>query len=144
MNKITSEVKKQRLKWKKYYYNKIGMSLSEKRLIWIKNEKKCEICEQTKKLKQIEIDHDHSTGKVRGLICSGCNKGIGHMKDNLKTLTNAIKYLRKEIKQDFKNKTITLSEAKKYNRNIRNKYRNGVPYNIKEVSLNLNKKKKGK
>jgi len=52
---------------------------------------KCLIC-GTKK-KQLNIDHCHSTGKVRGLLCFKCNVGIGFFKDNIKILKKAIKYL---------------------------------------------------
>lgn len=39
------------------------------------------------------IDHDHETGKVRGLLCSNCNFAIGHLKDNIANLTRAQMYL---------------------------------------------------
>jgi len=59
----------------------------------------CAICEkpETKKLKdtiyRLAIDHDHKTNKVRGLLCSRCNRGLGHFMDNVKFLLKAIKYL---------------------------------------------------
>jgi hypothetical protein len=39
------------------------------------------------------VDHDHKIGKVRGLLCDQCNKGLGHFKDSKETLLKAIKYL---------------------------------------------------
>lgn len=39
------------------------------------------------------VDHCHVTGKVRGLLCSHCNLGLGHFFDNPKLLTSAITYL---------------------------------------------------
>lgn len=42
------------------------------------------------------VDHCHKTGKVRGLLCSTCNLGIGYAKDNVEILKNMIKYLEKE------------------------------------------------
>jgi len=39
------------------------------------------------------VDHSHSTQKVRGLLCHGCNTGIGFLKENTTTLRNAIDYL---------------------------------------------------
>jgi hypothetical protein len=40
------------------------------------------------------IDHCHITGKVRGLLCSKCNKALGLFSDNLNTLEQALKYLK--------------------------------------------------
>jgi hypothetical protein len=45
--------------------------------------------------KRLVIDHDHSTGKVRGLICSRCNSILGFAQDDLQTLKNLIAYLEK-------------------------------------------------
>jgi len=39
------------------------------------------------------IDHEHSTGKVRGLLCWLCNSGLGKFKDNSELLKSAINYL---------------------------------------------------
>lgn len=43
--------------------------------------------------KVLRIDHDHQTGRVRGLLCDTCNCGIGHLKDDKKNLASAIQYL---------------------------------------------------
>jgi len=51
---------------------------------------KCKICLKKNKL---VVDHDHKTGKVRGLLCNHCNTGIGFLKENLNILKNSIKYL---------------------------------------------------
>lgn len=39
------------------------------------------------------IDHDHDTNKVRGILCTGCNTGLGHLGDNIKGLKRALYYL---------------------------------------------------
>jgi len=55
---------------------------------------KCWICKNS--FKTLCVDHCHSTGRIRGLLCKNCNFGIGKFKDNIKNLENAIKYLTKE------------------------------------------------
>jgi hypothetical protein len=40
------------------------------------------------------IDHCHATGKIRGLLCNGCNTGLGGFRDNAKIMKSAIKYLK--------------------------------------------------
>lgn len=50
----------------------------------------CAICKMKKPL---VVDHNHATGKVRGLLCGGCNKGIGFLLDSPVILQSAITYL---------------------------------------------------
>lgn len=45
-------------------------------------------------IKELSVDHDHKTEKVRGLLCSSCNVAIGNFKDNIMFLQNAINYLK--------------------------------------------------
>ena len=40
------------------------------------------------------VDHNHSTGKVRGVLCLNCNAGIGNFRENIDVMLNAIKYLK--------------------------------------------------
>lgn len=50
----------------------------------------CAICASVVKL---AVDHDHKTGKIRGLLCHNCNRGLGMFYDNTSSLREAIKYL---------------------------------------------------
>jgi len=53
----------------------------------------CAICKQENK-RAMAIDHDHKTGKVRGLLCDACNLSLGHIeKDGF--LEKALKYIAK-------------------------------------------------
>jgi hypothetical protein len=53
----------------------------------------CAICGKTPEGRRLSVDHDHESGKVRGLLCDICNRGLGLFKDNTDTLRRAISYL---------------------------------------------------
>jgi hypothetical protein len=46
----------------------------------------------------VSIDHNHKTNITRELLCSSCNKGIGHFDENIDILQQAINYLKKHEK----------------------------------------------
>lgn len=65
-------------------------------------EGKCAICSTDKptgKWKVFAIDHCHDTGKVRGLLCNECNRGMGLLRDAPELLIKAAEYLNKNIKE---------------------------------------------
>jgi len=76
---------------RKYLYN---LPAEHYELMHQQQQGRCTICEgELKKDKQTHIDHNHKTGLVRGLLCHHCNLGLGHFKDDISSLLNAIKYL---------------------------------------------------
>lgn len=52
---------------------------------------RCPICKE--RLTSPHVDHDHKTGQVRGLLCARCNFAVGHFRDSIENLQNAIVYL---------------------------------------------------
>lgn len=43
-----------------------------------------------------KVDHCHDTGRVRGMLCHGCNTALGKLGDNVAGLRRALEYLTKE------------------------------------------------
>jgi hypothetical protein len=63
-------------------------------LLLLRQGKVCAICESDDwGHKGPMIDHCHSSGRVRGVLCHSCNVGIGHLRDNPATLRSAAAYL---------------------------------------------------
>lgn len=61
---------------------------------WVRDQAgRCALCE---KPADLVVDHDHSTGAIRGLLCSACNGGLGKLGDSIDGLERAIAYLRRE------------------------------------------------
>lgn len=57
---------------------------------------KCHLCGRegnSTKGKELEIDHDHVSGKFRGWLCHRCNMGIGYFQNRTGIMMRAIKYL---------------------------------------------------
>ena len=56
---------------------------------------RCAICKRTwvEDIRQFAVDHDHETGKIRGVLCSSCNRALGLMGDNVAALRAAVAYL---------------------------------------------------
>jgi hypothetical protein len=56
----------------------------------------CAVCFKPLEIlnRRANIDHDHETGEVRGILCTGCNTGIGHLGDNIEGLERALYYLK--------------------------------------------------
>ena len=92
--KPASKLKKRDNHLKREY----GITLKEYNRLWEEQEGCCKICgeHETVLNKTLHVDHCHTSGKVRGLLCSTCNTGLGMFKDNQEILKNAVEYLKSE------------------------------------------------
>ncbi len=68
--------------------------------LWALQDGKCAICKVPLRISRgnrkqdgYRIDHSHSNGKVRGILCHACNTAIGLLKDSKELLMNAVSYL---------------------------------------------------
>ena len=71
--------------------SKYGISSEQWTAMLVEQSGRCAICSNP--MREPCVDHDHETLAVRGLLCSGCNTGIGHLRDSSDVLRAAIKYL---------------------------------------------------
>lgn len=88
-----------------YNLKKYDINYKEYLKILRKQNGLCAICKKPEKIITkgekvclLAVDHNHETGKVRGLLCYKCNISIGHLEENITILKNAIKYLKKYVK----------------------------------------------
>ena len=75
--------------------HKYGITLEDYNQMFADQEGCCKVCDrhQSEFTNNLCVDHCHTTGKVRGLLCFSCNTGIGHLKDDIELLKRAITYL---------------------------------------------------
>jgi ribosomal protein L37E len=80
---------------------RFDISLEEYDALLASQQGVCAICGRPEirsykgKAKKLSVDHDHTTGKIRGLLCYKCNLGIGQFEDSIKLLDKAKEYLTK-------------------------------------------------
>lgn len=74
---------------------KYGLSEKEHKHLLKEQNYKCAICgiPQSELRTALCVDHDHKTGKIRGLLCTLCNQGLGSFRDNQSNIENALYYL---------------------------------------------------
>lgn len=76
----------------RYLRKTYNISLEDYANLLKEQEGLCWIC---KEKKDLVVDHDHATGKVRGLLCNLCNTSLGGFRDSVDSLKMAITYLSK-------------------------------------------------
>ena len=91
-----------------YLRKKFGMSADAYEQMRLSQNGKCLICgtiptsridSKGKERGILHVDHDHISGKIRGLLCHNCNLGLGSFKDNLTLLRQAVVYLENSIRE---------------------------------------------
>jgi len=73
-----------------------GISVDEYEAMLRKQDNRCAICRRvfgTDKNTKPHLDHDHSSGWVREIVCNTCNFGLGHFEDDIERLQRAVEYL---------------------------------------------------
>jgi hypothetical protein len=78
-------------------YSMYRLTREQWQVIYNKQNGSCAICgkSQDKLGYTLQVDYDHNTGRVRGLLCKRCNLGIGMFGENVENINKAIRYLEK-------------------------------------------------
>ena len=115
MSKQTDEQRRYQREWyaknrqkrraqarRSHYRTKYGIELEEAVALWAEQAGLCRCCGKwlpepgTGKRARDGgscVDHDHQTGRVRGILCTDCNMGIGKLGDSVAGLKQALEYL---------------------------------------------------
>jgi hypothetical protein len=70
-----------------------GLTVEEYDAMLVAQAGKCAICDGPGGARGLVVDHCHATGKVRGLLCGPCNKGIGLLKESPTNFMRATEYV---------------------------------------------------
>lgn len=100
--RVRGWIKKHKLKNKekiaiancRYLIKKLyGLTLEQYNDMLVNQVGVCAICKEKPADRRLSVDHNHKTGKVRGLLCRNCNTALGGFKDSVLILKSAIEYL---------------------------------------------------
>ena len=93
-DKFTLVARRRQLKFR------YGLTLDQYQDLLNAQNSKCAICECTIDSKRVKtsfaVDHNHITGKIRGLLCNQCNRALGMFDDSVNVLRKALNYLERE------------------------------------------------
>lgn len=95
-------------------YRYYGIELEDYDKMAKDQEGKCLLCEKVpnglKKGEQFHVDHDHITGKIRGLLCDTCNRGLGMFKESPELLLKASEYISKHRRGNLKPSLVSIKK----------------------------------
>jgi hypothetical protein len=104
---LEQQRERSRIKGKKsgvsyHLMQRYGVDLEEKNSILQGQDNRCKICGTTDPgSRGWAIDHNHETGKIRGVLCFRCNGGIGLLRDNANLVYSAACYLRDAMMEEY-------------------------------------------
>lgn len=82
-------------KWKdKDLQKRYGVSLEQYNKMLAEQDNVCYICKDNKSNKALAVDHCHTTGQVRRLLCSNCNTSLGLLKEDIGLMEKLIEYVK--------------------------------------------------
>lgn len=72
-----------------------GITEADYNVLFDKQNGRCAICfaDYRNSTRNLDVDHDPKTGRIRGLLCNNCNRGIEHLQDNSAIISNAYAYI---------------------------------------------------
>ena len=76
---------------------RFGMSIADYDDLLLRQRGGCAICGKPPGKISLHVDHDHETGRIRGLLCVGCNNALGQFHDDPDLLTRAIDYVGADV-----------------------------------------------
>lgn len=83
----------------RHLISKYGITMDKYDAMFADQCGRCAICRAAHNGKRrFDVDHDHDSGEVRGLLCTSCNRMLGHARDSIITLRRAIAYLQSSRK----------------------------------------------
>ncbi len=74
---------------------KYGISPVEYAVLYQLHQGMCAICKRLPIGRDLHLDHDHQSGKIRGLLCRNCNIALGLLKEDEDIIWNMLEYIKK-------------------------------------------------
>lgn len=87
---------------KSHLKRKFGLTIEQYEAMLAEQGGGCAICHRSPRDDiSLHVDHDHSTGRIRGLLCFRCNNSLGDMEDDPSLLRAALRYLEPVVERDL-------------------------------------------
>ena len=79
-----------------------GIDLYDYNVLLEKQNGICAICHKTPQKRHLDVDHDHKTGLIRGLLCGWCNRSLMYLRNDANNALEAFYYLNKANDENAK------------------------------------------